>query len=60
MQLHLEEIAANVAAGAHAQLISAEPLAHHPDLTHLAALAAPELNPFQNAWQQLLRYGLSN
>ena len=68
MQLHLEEIAANVAAGAHAVLIfdragwhTTSNLVFPPKLKPIwLPSRAPELNPVENIWQYLRGNWLSN
>jgi hypothetical protein len=68
MQLHLEEIAANVAVGAHAVLIfdragwhTTPNLVFPPNLTPIwLPSRAPELNPVENVWQYLRGNWLSN
>ena len=68
MQLHLEEISANVAAGAHAVLIFDRAGWHTtPNLLMPENITpiwlpsrAPELNPVENIWQYLRANWLSN
>jgi hypothetical protein len=68
MQLHLDEIAANVAPGAHAVLIfdragwhTTPNLVFPPNLTPIwLPSRAPELNPVENVWQYLRANWLSN
>ena len=68
MQLHLDEIAANVAVGAHAVLIfdrtgwrTTPNLVFPPALTPIwLPSRAPELNPVENVWQYLRANWLSN
>ena len=68
MQLYIDEIAANVAPGAHAVLIFDRAGWHTtPELTMPANMTpiwlpsrAPELNPVENVWQYLRQNWLSN
>jgi hypothetical protein len=68
MQLHLDEISANVAPGAHAILILDQAGWHttsklnKPDNISLLPLPprSPELNPAENIWQYLRQRWLSN
>ena len=68
MQLHLDEIAANVATGAHAVLIFDRAGWHTtPQLKMPANVTpiwlpsrSPELNPVENVWQYLRQNWLSN
>ena len=68
MQLHLDEISANVTVGAHAVLIFDRAGWHTtPNLTVPANITpiwlpsrAPELNPVENVWQYLRANWLSN
>ena len=68
MQLHLDEIAANVAPGAHAVLIfdragwhTTPNLVIPPNITPIwLPSRAPELNPVENVWQYLRANWLSN
>jgi hypothetical protein len=68
MQLHLDEISANVAVGAHAALIfdragwhTTSNLAMPANITPIwLPSRAPELNPVENIWQYLRANWLSN
>ena len=68
MQLHLDEISRNVAAGAHAVLLldraglhTAGKLDLPKNITPIFLPSrAPELNPVENVWQYLRQNGLSN
>jgi len=68
MQLHLDEIAANVATGAHAVLIFDRAGWHTtPELKMPVSVTpiwlpsrSPELNPVENVWQYLRQNRLSN
>ena len=69
MQLHLDEISRNVAAGAHAVLLLDRAGWHTtskldvPDnitAIFLPSRATPELNPVENVWQYLRQNWLSN
>ena len=68
MQLHLDEISRNVAAGAHAVLLLDRAGWHTTSKLDVPAnitpiflpSRAPELNPVENVWQYLRSNGLSN
>lgn len=68
MQLHLEEISAAVAPGAHATLLmdrAGRHIAGDPDMPAditpiLLPPRSPELNPTENVWQYLRQTYLSN
>ena len=68
MQLHLDEISRNVAAGAHAVLLLDRAGWHTTsklDMPHnitpiFLPSRAPELNPVENVWQYLRQNWLSN
>ena len=68
MQLHVDEIARNVARGAHAVLIfdragwhTTPELKMPPNITPIFLPSrAPELNPVENVWQYLRQNWLSN
>jgi hypothetical protein len=68
MNLHLAEIATQIAPGAHAAILvdqagwhsfrqAAHPFKHHPDPT---PAKCPELNPQENIWQFMRDNWLSN